>query len=92
MIATQDNVCQNDQRVGEGCIPVEENLAADVNLTVLDMGIAVVVDDLDSSDEYLYWLIGATVSGIILFCFGGSFCVWAAAQVLLRIKKGKIKH
>ena len=82
-MATQGNICQG-QRIGVGCIPVEDELSADVNLTAIEANLPLVVEDIRDSQKYLFWLTGATVSGL-LFVFVGSFCIWIAAQVVYRV-------
>ena len=87
-MATQGNICQG-QRIGVGCIPVEDDeLSADVNLTAIEANLPLVVEDIRDSQHYLFWLTGATVSGL-LFVFIGSFCVWIATRVLQSHAEGK---
>ncbi len=85
VVATQDNLCQ-DQRLGQNCIPAEDRLMLDENMTNLEEEL---IGERVRKENYFYWLAGASLSGLILFCVGGSLCVWFATRVVFKLQHQK---
>ncbi len=87
VVAMQDNIC-NGEIIEDSC-KLDVDGILHMNKTTVDMmGVNEAVDNIMNSENYLYWLLGATGCGLI-FSMGGSSCVWTAAQVLFIYARSK---
>lgn len=85
VVATEDNICEG-VNISRSCTPATDlSLPAVTNISLLEVSLqSNILDDIEDDKEFLYWLTGATLSGL-LFVIVGSLCLWAAARVVFNL-------